>query len=269
MPIASADAGASPTARTFEPQARSSEVEADEERQRPTTRTRARTGRRGSARAPEGPPRPSTSTDPNWCFAGESARAELGSEVRRQAETAREDREREPRDDLVRAQRDREERVDRAPSPRRPAPDARTARTSTGALGAVDALRDPETDRRAEQHHPLDAEVEDTGALGEELAERREEERRAVQDRLREHDDEQAVVHLAALHGRLRSTVCARATPNPQPVAKQQLAAERAEEDDPLHHAHEPRREVGALKRVARVQSPPISTATRQTASGL
>ena len=62
---------------------------------------------------------------------------------------------------------------------------------------SFDALRDPETDHRAEQHHPLDTEVEDTGALGQQLAERREEERRPVQDRVCEHDDEQAVVHLA------------------------------------------------------------------------
>ena len=36
-------------------------------------------------------------------------------------------------------------------------------------------------------------------------------------------------------------------------VADEQLAAERAEEDQPLHDADEPRREVGALQRVARV----------------
>ena len=36
-------------------------------------------------------------------------------------------------------------------------------------------------------------------------------------------------------------------------VADEQLAAERREEDDPLHHADEPGREVGALERVARV----------------
>ena len=72
--------------------------------------------------------------------------------------------------------------------------DATTARTSTAGAGAVDPLRDPEADRSAEQHHPLDAEVEDSRALGEQLSERRVQERRAVEDRLREHDHEQAVV---------------------------------------------------------------------------
>ncbi len=45
----------------------------------------------------------------------------------------------------------------------------------------------------------------------------------------------------------------ARAAREPHPVADEQLAAERAEEDQPLHDADEPRREVDALQRVARV----------------
>ena len=54
-----------------------------------------------------------------------------------------------------------------------------------------------------------------------------------------------------------------RAPPPPAPrapeahaVAHEQLAAERAEEDDALHHADEAGREVGALERVARVAEP-------------
>ena len=115
---------------------------------------------------------------------GEIGEPELSSDIGGEAETAREDREREPRDDLVRAQRDHEERMDRGH--RR----AGQARRENGedehrCARSLDALRHPETDHRAEQHHPLDAEVEDTGALGQELAERRKEQRRAVQDRLR------------------------------------------------------------------------------------
>ena len=47
----------------------------------------------------------------------------------------------------------------------------------------------------AEQHHALDAEVEHAGALGEHLAQRGEEDRRAVEHRRGQRDDEQAVVH--------------------------------------------------------------------------
>ena len=47
----------------------------------------------------------------------------------------------------------------------------------------------------ADQHHPLDAEVEHAGALGEHLAERGVEDRRAVEHRRRQRDDEQVVVH--------------------------------------------------------------------------
>ena len=39
-------------------------------------------------------------------------------------------------------------------------------------------------------------------------------------------------------------------------MADEHLAAERAEEDQPLHHADETRREVGALQRIARVLEP-------------
>ena len=51
---------------------------------------------------------------------------------------------------------------------------------------------------RADEHHPLDAEVEHARPLGEQLAERGEEERRPVGDRRGEHDDDDAVVHAGA-----------------------------------------------------------------------
>ena len=118
---------------------------------------------------------------------GKVGETELRPEVRGQAEPAGEDREREPRDDLVRAQRDHQERVNRGqrrPCERRDE-DGQEQRRRTG---AVDPLRRPEADRGPEEHHPLDAEVEDSRALGQELSERRVQERRAVEHRLREHD---------------------------------------------------------------------------------
>src|SRR5213596_2316907 len=47
----------------------------------------------------------------------------------------------------------------------------------------------------AQKPHPLDAEVEHTGAFCEQLAERGIEERRPVRDARGEHDHEQRVVH--------------------------------------------------------------------------
>ena len=56
--------------------------------------------------------------------------------------------------------------------------------------------------------------------------------------------------------GARAAAVPRRAARDAQPVADEQLAAERAEEDDPLHHADEPGGEVDALERVARVLEP-------------
>ena len=53
---------------------------------------------------------------------------------------------------------------------------------------SADVLDGTEADDRADEHHPLDAEVEHAGALGEQLAERGEEERRPVGDRRGEDD---------------------------------------------------------------------------------
>ena len=54
----------------------------------------------------------------------------------------------------------------------------------------------------------------------------------------------------------LRRRRLRRAPAEAHAVADEQLAAERREEDQPLDHADEPRREVGALQRVARVLQP-------------
>src|SRR5207302_7916945 len=61
----------------------------------------------------------------------------------------------------------------------------------TAAQGSGCEARD-----RADQHHPFDAEVEDAGFLGDELAERGENQRRACGDRGGEDEDE--IVHYAA-----------------------------------------------------------------------
>ena len=81
------------------------------------------------------------------------------------------------------------------------APPAAAASTASGehrGARSVDALCRPVPDGSAEQHHPLDPEVEHTRALGEELAERRVQKRSSVQHGLGEYDDEEAVVDHAA-----------------------------------------------------------------------
>ena len=103
---------------------------------------------------------------------------------------------------------------------------------------------------RAEEHHPLDAEVEHARALREELAERGEEERRPVRDRRSEDDDDDAVVHGRRLGGRRR---CPSRPVDRDAVADEELAAEHREQDDSLHDPDEARGEVRALQRVARV----------------
>ncbi len=70
--------------------------------------------------------------------------------------------------------------------------------------GAADRLDGPEAHHRADEHHPLDPEVEHAGALREQLAEGGVEEGRPVGDRRGEHDDEDRVVHAAASAGTAR-----------------------------------------------------------------
>ena len=98
---------------------------------------------------------------------GKVGETELRPEVRGQAESAGEDREREPRDDLVRTKRDHEERVDRGQ--RRPrqsrGDDGQEQRRARSRRTAASSR----TDRCAEEHHPLNAEVEDARALRQSL----------------------------------------------------------------------------------------------------
>ena len=61
------------------------------------------------------------------------------------------------------------------------APPASIATTSPS-HGLPVETADGEAGHRADQHHPLDAEVEDAGALGEDLADRGEEQDRAARD---------------------------------------------------------------------------------------
>ena len=135
---------------------------------------------------------------------------------------------------------------------------------------AVDALRHPEADRRAEEHHPLDPEVEDAGALGEQLAEGRVEERRPVEHRLREHDHEQAVVDLRRAprpapvrHVRSSDAVSAAgsgASSSPPRAQKRMI---------PCITPTSPDGKSGPCSVKPAFRSPPMSTATRQTANGL
>ena len=172
--------GDSPTARTLRPGPRAREVERDDDDQ-PTRRRRATSARTGSARGWAGRRarrgrRARTGAGPG---VGE---AEVVAEVGREPGRAGEDRQRETRDDLVRAQRDHEEREDqRATPPARAATAIATGQHDAGR--AADALHGPEAHHGADEHHPLDAEVEHARALGEQLAERGEEQRRAVGDR--------------------------------------------------------------------------------------
>ena len=127
------------------------------------------------------------------------------AEVGRQAGRAGEDRQRQPGDDLVRAQRDDEERVDRCHRRSCDGGDADRERQRTGALDA------PEPQHRADEHHPLHPEVENAGALGEQLAECGEEQRCAVDHGRRKHDDQHRVVDAAGREDHAcASTLCER-----------------------------------------------------------
>ena len=66
---------------------------------------------------------------------------------------------------------------------------------------AVNALYGPEAQHGADQHHPLDAEIQHPRALGQQLAKRGEEEWRAVEHARGRDDDEDAVVHAPSATG--------------------------------------------------------------------
>ena len=122
---------------------------------------------------------------------------EVVAEVGREAGGPGEDREREARDDLVRAQRDHEEREEQRHRRTRERRDDDREEEHHPTL-SPDPLHAPEPHHRADEHHPLDAEVEDAGALREQLAEGRVEQRRAVGDAGGDDEDEDRVVHRAA-----------------------------------------------------------------------
>jgi hypothetical protein len=116
---------------------------------------------------------------------------EVVAEVRRQACGSGEDRQGEAGDDLVRAQRDHEERMDqghRAPGKRG---------DENGDRQRADVLHRPEAHHGADEHHPLDPEVQDTRPLRQQLTERGVEKRRAVDDRRGQDDDDDRVVDAA------------------------------------------------------------------------
>ena len=131
---------------------------------------------------------------------GDAREVQVVAEVGREPDGAGEDRQREPGDDLARAHRDHEERVDRRHhrAGDRCEHDADRERDRARRMDPIDA---PEADHGAHEHHPLDAEVQHPGALRQQLAERRVQERRPVGDPRGDHDDEQAVIHAAPASG--------------------------------------------------------------------
>ena len=152
-----------------------------------------------------------------------------------------------------------------------------TAAASETSLEPSEPLHGPEPHHRADEHHPLDPEVEHAGALGEQLAQRREEERRPVERPPRRTRRRGSVVHRGREHaghvvasGARPTPAAATAPAEAEPVADEQLAAERGEEDQPLHHADEARRgspRPGACSRRSAARR--AGTATGTTASGL
>ena len=128
-------------------------------------------------------------------------------EIGREAEPAREDRQRKAGNDLARAQRDDEEGMDRGHD------QARERGREDGEQEherrrARRPLRGPEAHHRSDQHHPLDTQVEHARPLCQELAERREEDRSAVRDRLREHRDGERVVDAHVAVSAVGASLC-------------------------------------------------------------
>ena len=127
---------------------------------------------------------------------GRVGEVEIVAEVRGQPGRAGEDRQRQTGDDLAGAKRDHEKAVDQRhgrAGERRHADRERQHDTA----GPADPLNRPEAHHRAHEHHAFDTEVEHARALGQQLAERRVDERRAVRDGGGQHDDDDAVVHRA------------------------------------------------------------------------
>ena len=144
-----------------------------------------------------------------------------------------------------------EERVDRTPAtaPANAATPIPAASDTVDPASTLCTAQNPMT--APIEHHPFDAEIEHAGALGEQLAERCVEERRSVQDARGDHDDERGCCSRCRLRG--RRCRGSRAAVEADAVTHEQLAAERAEQDQSLHDADEPSREVGALQREAGV----------------
>jgi hypothetical protein len=133
-----------------------------------------------------------------------AGKVEIVAEVRREPDGAGEDREREPRDDLVRPESDHEEGVDRGH--REPGQGRHDdPERERGGRPDVEALNGPEAHDRADEHHPLDTEVQHARPLCQQLPERRKEKRCPVGDARGDHDDEKRVVHAASGVAEVRS----------------------------------------------------------------
>ena len=112
--------------------------------------------------------------------------------------TRAEERQGQPRDDLLRTEVDRHDRVDEAQGGSREHRDDEADPWVAGRRG------DREPGDRTHEHHPLDPEVQDAGALSEDLADRGEEQDRAARDPRRE--DQREVDHVVAAARRAMTT---------------------------------------------------------------
>ena len=117
----------------------------------------------------------------------------------------------------------------------------------------VHALDRPEAHHGADEHHPLDAEVEHARALREQLAERREEQRRAVGDAGGDQDDEERVVHAAGSGARAVDGARARAARCACGGGRAARRRAREKRMIPWITPTRPAGKLGALQRVAGV----------------
>ena len=107
----------------------------------------------------------------------------------------------------------------------------------------------------AEQHHPLDADVEHTGLLGDLLAEPRQQQRHAGRDRARDQRDQEGVAEQALRHGR--------SVPGRHLAA---LAEPLGEREEDQHERHQHQDEVVGEPALREAVSPPMeSTAKKKT----
>ena len=117
-----------------------------------------------------------------------------------QRQAAAEERQREPRHDLVGPEVDGHDRVQQAQQRRRP----HREREARARVAGRDRRREP--GHGAHEHHSLDAQVQDARPLREDLADRREQQDGPGRDAGREHQRQVHRAHVAAWPAPVRST---------------------------------------------------------------